>query len=200
MQIYFFQLKITSYIYNSDRKICENEHWQSSISLFRITGMHIKLQIQVNHDWSLIEFTFNLSLTSMTLIFFRVANFFVNAILSTIVYVSLQNLYHISISPIARMSLKMGAHQKFNLCITFRWPFWILGSLKFCPLLSKGMGTTFFLLVVEGKSVIKPTFGSNGLGITKFDPIIMSRKTIIVLIYLYMNFFYTYALITIFYL
>ena len=44
----------------------------------------------------------------MTLTFFRSTNLLVNAIRSTFVYVLLQNLYQISISLIARMSLKLG--------------------------------------------------------------------------------------------
>ena len=65
--------------------------------------MHNKLHIQVNHDYGLINFTFYLSLTS------RYQQFFlVNSILSTIFHVSHKNFYHLFISVIARISLKLG--------------------------------------------------------------------------------------------
>ena len=59
-------------------------------NLFYITGKHIEVHIQ---------FTF---VTSMTLILSRSAN----------LYISLHNLYHISISPIAPTNFKMGTHAK----------------------------------------------------------------------------------------
>ena len=63
---------------------------------------------EVNHDKSLTNFIFDLSVTPMTLTFSRSTNFLVNAIHSTFFYVSLQNIYHTSISLIARMSSKLG--------------------------------------------------------------------------------------------
>ena len=70
--------------------------------------MHIKLHIQVNHDYSLTNCPFHLSVTPLTLTFFRSTIILVTAIHSTFFYVLLQNLYHISNSLIARMSSKFG--------------------------------------------------------------------------------------------
>ena len=57
----------------------------------------------------------------MTLIISRSAKFLVNAIHSTIFYVSLKNVYHISISPLAQTNSTMGTHRAKN---ESRWPKW----------------------------------------------------------------------------
>ena len=59
---------------------------------FRITVIHIKLHVQFNHD--LIEFIFDLSVISITVMFSWSANFLVHAIHPTFFYVSLQNVYY----------------------------------------------------------------------------------------------------------
>ena len=70
--------------------------------------MHIKLHIQVNYDSSLTNFTFDLSVTHMTLTLFRSTIFLVNAIHSTVfIYHSKMHAIYLSISLIARMSLKL---------------------------------------------------------------------------------------------
>ena len=75
------------------------------------------------------NFTFDLSVTPMTLTFFRSTIFFVNAIHSTIFYVSLQNLYQISISLIARMSSKLGKIWRETRSWRPKWP--IIGNYFF---------------------------------------------------------------------
>ena len=60
---------------------------------------------------------------------FRSSNFLVNVIHSTIFYVSLQNLYQISFSLIARMSLKLGKIRTE----TRSWrPKWLIIGHHFC--------------------------------------------------------------------
>ena len=95
-------------------------------TFFRVTQMHIKLHIKVIHDFkSLIIFTFDLCVT-LTLTFFRSTNFLVNALHSIFFYVTLRNLYHISISLIAGMSSKLGKIRLsaiiFVICVISRKP------------------------------------------------------------------------------
>ena len=52
----------------------------------------------------------DLSVTSMTFIFFELQTFLSTRLTRLIFYVLLQNLYHISILPIAGISSKMGSH------------------------------------------------------------------------------------------
>ena len=65
----------------------------------------------------------------MTLTFFRSTIFLGNAIHSTIFYVSLQNLYQVSISLIARMSLKLSKAQTETRSWQPKWP--IIGHYFF---------------------------------------------------------------------
>ena len=58
----------------------------------------------------------------MTLTFSRSTNFLVNLIHSTFFYVSLQNLYHIFISLIARMSKKLGNIRTETRSWRPKWP------------------------------------------------------------------------------
>ena len=67
------------------------------------------------------NFTLDLSVTPMTLTFFRSTNFLVSGIHSTFFYVLLQNLHHIPVSLIAWMSSKL---DKFPTETRSWWPKW----------------------------------------------------------------------------
>ena len=90
------------------------------------TVMHIKLHIQVNPNFD--EFT---------LTFPRLVDVLSNVIHSTFFYVLLQNIYHISISPIAWVSLKMGVHRAKTMSLRLKWPnisiFYMRNILKNIP-------------------------------------------------------------------